>query len=139
MTKFFIQIINFITSLEGSDSGLGEAFLFYTKTVRNFYRNTGGYINIFRLPDLYWHIVTHSRDFVVISIFSPQFFVRLFFKALIVDWLFPLKQLWYIWLASKSFWEWNHYVLITTNMKFSLHLEAHTFKKLQLKINSWLL
>ena len=72
------QVIQFITSFEGSQ-GLGKAFLFHTKAVK---QNRGGYLSILGYSVLYRQKVNHLCDFIAVSILNLQFFIKVFSKIL---------------------------------------------------------
>ena len=104
MEKYLIQVNHFITSLEGSYSGLGIS-----------------------IPNS----VKHSCDFVAVSISTLQFFVRAFSKTLIVDWTVFSKAVYdTICLASWVYWECNFYVFRNAHMKFfpPLYLQSTYIK-----------
>ena len=69
---------------------LGKTCLFCTKTNP---KEIGADISIFLGSSvLYWHIVKQSSIFVRDPIFNLRFFVRVFSKALIVDYVvFPMQ------------------------------------------------
>ena len=71
-------------------SDLGKTCLFHTKTNP---KEIGADISIFLGSSvLYWHIVKQSSIFVRDPIFNLRFFVRVFSKVLIVDYvIFPMQ------------------------------------------------
>ena len=100
MEKYLIQVNHFITSLEGSYSGLGKS-----------------------IPNS----VKHSCDFVAVSIFTLQFFVRLFSPRQFMTQYVQLAG--YIENVISMFSE-----MLTRNFS-----HPYTYKVLILKTNSWFL
>ena len=87
MITFLIQVIHFITSLQGSHSGQGESIPISNQNSQTS-KEIEVDISVFLGYSVsYCRIVKHSCDFVAVSFFSFQYFVTLIVNYVV----FPMQ------------------------------------------------
>ena len=87
----FIQVIHFITSLEGSISRLWRKHSCLQQSSRNSIEVEVDISIFLGYSVLYWHMEKHLCDSVVVASFNLHFFVTLFSMTLIVDCVHSFK------------------------------------------------
>ena len=145
MITFSNQLIHFMTSLEGSQCGVGESIPFSQKNVRIFKKYLGINLNTSRLLCF---MLTWSRAlFLFCSSFSLQSLAFCYSVFWDFDcWLcrFLPQSYCTLCLASWAYWEWTFYACrnFSTHEIYSheiftpIHPCAH--KTLTVKTNCWL-